>query len=158
RRHNDIDFRHVMDEGKILIANLSKGSIGEDGAALLGSILLGKLILAGLSRSKMPEEQRRFYSIYCDEAQQFITNSTVSLFSELRKYKLAGVWSTQYLTGLPEKIREGILGNVGSLASFAVSALDADRLANEFAPTIDAVDLVNLPKYQFYLRLRINGS
>jgi len=158
QRRNDIDFRELMDSGKILIVNLAKGSVGEDGAALLGSILLGKLILAGLSRADVPEEQRRFFGVYCDEAQQFMTESTVNLFSELRKYKVGGVWSTQYLTGLPEKIREGILGNVGSLLSFSASALDAERLAQEFAPIIRPEDLVNLSAFQFYIRLRINGS
>lgn len=157
KRRNDLDFRELMDTGQMLIANLAKGMVGEDASSLLGSVLLSKLILAGLSRSDVLERERKFFAVYADEAQQFLTESSLSLFSELRKYRVAGIWSTQYLASLPEKVRQAILGNVGSLVSFTLSAEDAEVLAPEFAPEFSRQDLINLPAYHFYLKLKIDG-
>jgi len=158
QRRNDVDVRNLMDTGKILIVNLAKGAVGEDGSALLGSILLSKLVLAALSRSDIAEEERRFFGIYADEAHSFITESTVSLFSELRKFEVGATWATQYLAGLPEKLRDGILGNVGTLLLFGVSGEDAEFLSKEFALVFRSEDLVNLPTHNFYIKLRINGA
>ena len=157
QRRNDLDFRKLMDNGGIVIANLSKGTIGEDASALLGSVLLSKLILAGLSRAEVPETKRTFFAIYADEAQQFLTESSVSLFAELRKFGVAGVWSAQYLTSLPDKLREGILGNVGSQVVFALSGEDAEIMAQEFAPVARQEAFVGLPAYNFYAKLKIDG-
>ena len=157
RRERDLDFRKLMDRGGILIANLAKGTIGEDASALLGSVLLSKLILVGLSRSDVPESQRRFFGIYADEAQQFLTDSGVNLFAELRKFRVAGTWSAQYLAALPEKLREGILGNVGSQIVFALSGEDAEVLTQEFAPVVQMGDFVSVPIHHFYSRLKIDG-
>ena len=140
-----------------MIANLSKGTIGEDASALLGSVLLSKLILAGLSRADVPQRERAFFAICADEAQQFLTESSVSLFAELRKFGVAGVWSTQYLTSLPDKLRQGILGNVGSQIVFALSGEDAEIMAQEFAPVARTETFVGLPAYNFYLKLKIGG-
>ena len=123
-----------MGQGKILIANLAKGSVGEDASSLLGSILLSKLALAGLARASVAEEDRPFFAIYADEAQQFLTESSVSLFSELRKYGVASTWATQYLASLPETIRNGILGNVGTLIAFTLSGEDASPCLPLFDP------------------------
>jgi hypothetical protein len=157
QRKSGVDFRKLIDDGGILVANISKGGVGEDASALLGSVLLSKLILAGLSRSDTPESQRRFFAIYADEAQQFLTESSASLFAELRKYGVAGHWSTQYLASLPEKLRDGILGNVGSQIVFALSGEDAEIMAQEFAPVIRQEAFVTLPAYHFYVRLKIEG-
>ncbi|MDA2937091.1 ATP-binding protein [Acidobacteria bacterium AH-259-A15] len=158
QRKSDLDFRKILDRGNILIANLAKGSLGEDASSLLGSILLSKLILAGLSRADTLESKRRFFAVYADEAQQFLTESSLSLFSELRKYAVAGAWSTQYLASLPEKVREAILGNAGTLIVFALSGEDARALSQEFAPMIRMQDLVDLPAYHFYAKLKIDGA
>src|SRR2546425_875609 len=104
QRRNDVDVRKLMDTRQILIVNLAKGAVGEDGSALLGSILLSKLVLAALSRSDVREEERRFFGIYADEAHAFITESTVSLFAELRKFKVGATLATQYLSSLPENL------------------------------------------------------
>lgn len=157
QRRNDLDFRQLMDTGKVLIANLAKGTLGEDASSLLGSILLSKLILASLSRADVAPNQRRFFAIYADEAQQFLTDSSVSLFAELRKYVVAGTWATQYLASLPEKIRESMLGNVGTVVTCALSGEDAQALSQEFLPTIRVQDLLNLPAHHFYVRLKIDG-
>ena len=157
RRANDLDFQELMGQGKILIANLAKGSVGEDASSLLGSILLSKLALAGLARASVAEEDRPFFAIYADEAQQFLTESSVSLFSELRKYGVASTWATQYLASLPETIRNGILGNVGTLIAFTLSGEDARILREEFGSPIRVQDLVDLPAHHFYLKLKIDG-
>jgi hypothetical protein len=157
RRRNDIDFRDIIDSGKVLIVNLAKGTVGEDGSALLGSLILTRLVAAGLSRSEQPVEARRFFGIYADEAQAFVTDSTLSLFSELRKYGVGATWSAQYLSGFSESVRDAILGNVGTLITFAASGQDAEILARELAPVARPQDLVSLASYHFFIKLRIDG-
>lgn len=156
-RKNQLNFRKILDEGQILIANLAKGTLGEDASSLLGSILLSKLTLAGLSRSDLAEGKRNFFPVYADEAQQFTTESTVGLFAELRKFGVGATWATQYLSSLPESIRDAILGNAGSLLVFTVSAEDAEFLTKELAPRVRPKDLLILPAFNFYLKLRIDG-
>ncbi len=157
QRRNDVDFRALLNSNGILIVNLAKGSVGEDGSALLGSILLSKLVLTAMSRSAIHESKRAFFGIYADEAQAFITESTISLFSELRKFGIGATWATQYLSSFPETLRDAILGNVGTLLSFAVSGEDAEFLAREFMPHVTTADLVGAPTHNFYLKLRIDG-
>lgn len=157
QRRNDLNFREIMDTGKVLIANLAKGELGEDASSLLGSTLLSKLILSALSRSDSNRSERRFFAIFADEAQQFLTESSLSLFSELRKYGVAGVWATQYLASLSEKIRSGILGNIGSLIAFSLSGEDAQTLSQDFAPALRPRDLIDLSVHTFYVKLKIDG-
>ena len=157
RRANDLNFQELMGQGKIIIANLAKGSVGEDASSLLGSILLSKLALAGLARASVAEEDRPFFAIYADEAQQFLTESSLSLFSELRKYGVSSTWATQYLASLPETIRNAILGNVGTLIAFTLSGEDARILSQEMGPPIRVQDLVDLPAHHLYLKLKIDG-
>jgi len=160
-----INMRAVMDEGKILIANISKGRIGEDNSRLLGALVITKLQLAAMSRVDIPEEKRKDFHLYVDEFQNFATESFVNILSEARKYRLSLVLGNQYISQLEEmtptgrstRVRDAIFGNVGTIVVFRVGAEDAEFLENEFLPELTANDLVNLAKYNVYLKLMING-
>ncbi len=153
-----LNLRRAMDEGKIILVNLAKGSIGEDTANLLGSLLISRFDLAALSRSDTPEEDRRDFLLYMDEFHNFTTQSLVFMLSELRKYRLSLVLAHQYLSQLEPRIRDAILGNVGTVVLFRIGAADAQELAPEFAPTFGVTDLTSLPNYSIYLRLMIDGK
>ncbi len=153
-----LSLRKIMDEGKILLVNLAKGSIGEDTANLLGSLLISRFDLAALSRANTPESERRDYTLYLDEFHNFTTNSLVLMLSELRKYRLSLVLAHQYLTQLEPTIRDAILGNVGTLIIFRIGAMDAEFLEPEFTPEFKANDFTNLPNYHIYLKLMIDGK
>ncbi len=160
-----INMREVMDGGKILIANISKGRIGEDNSRLLGALLITKLQLAAMSRVDIPEEERKDFYLYVDEFQNFATKSFVNILSEARKYRLSLTLANQYITQLEEmtptgrssEVRDAIFGNVGTITSFRVGAEDAEFLEREFIPEFNAEDLVNLAKYNIYLKLMIDG-
>ncbi len=152
-----LDLRDVMDRGKILIADLSKGRLGEDPARLLGGLLVAGFEQAALSRADTPEHQRRDFYLYLDECHNFATRSLAASLQEARKYRLALVLASQYLEQLDEEIESAILGNVGTLIAFRVGVRDAKILADEFFPEFTVEDLVNLPKYQIALRLMIDG-
>jgi len=152
-----IDMRKVMDEGKILILNLSKGKIGEDNSMLLGALLITKLQLAAMSRVDIPEERRKDFFLYVDEFQNFATESFVNILSEARKYRLALILAHQYIAQMEETVRDAVFGNVGTLVCFRVGAEDAEFLEKEFSPEFVAQDLVNLAKYDIYLKLMIDG-
>ncbi len=159
--HSSIDLRKVMDEGKILIANLSKGRIGEDNSALLGAMLITKLQLAAMKRVDIPEHERRDFYLYIDEFQNFSTESFVNVLSEARKYRLSLVLAHQYIGQLTDwqntKVRDAIFGNVGTIVTFRAGAEDAEFLEREFTPEFEASDLVNLPNYNIYVKLMIDG-
>jgi len=160
-----IDMREIMDEGKILIANLSKGKIGEDNSRLLGALLITKLQLAAMSRVDIPEEKRRDFFLYVDEFQNFATEAFVNILSEARKYRLSLVLANQYIAQLEEmtplgkstRVRDAIFGNVGTIIAFRVGAEDAEFLVKEFQPEFTAQDLVNLEKYHVCIKLMIDG-
>ncbi len=158
-----IDMREVMDEGKILILNLSKGRVGEDNAKLLGGLLVTKLQLAAMSRVDTPEEQRKDFFLYIDEFQNFATKSFVTILSEARKYRLALVLAHQYISQLEEdekvghSMKDAVFGNVGTIVSFRVGSEDAEVLEKEFTPGIYPEDFINLPKYHTYVKLMIDG-
>jgi len=152
-----IDMQKVMDEGKILIVNLSKGRIGEDNSRLLGALMITKLQLAAMQRVDIPEEQRKDFFLYIDEFQNFATESFVNILSEARKYRLALILGHQYITQMDEKVRDAVFGNVGTLICFRVGAEDAEFLEKEFSPDFSTEDLVNLGKYNIYLKLMIDG-
>jgi len=158
-----IDFREIMDSGNILLVNLSKGRIGEDSSALLGAMMITKIQLAAMSRVDVSEEDRRDFYLYVDEFQNFATESFATILSEARKYKLNLIVAHQYIAQLIDAksrstaVRDAIFGNVGTLAVFRVGAEDAEFLEREFAPIFDEIDLVNLSKYNIYLKLMING-
>lgn len=152
-----IDIRKAMDNRKILIVNISKGKIGEDASSLLGSMLIAKLQLAAMSRVDIPESEREDFFLYVDEFQNFATESFVNILSEARKYHLDLILTHQYIAQMEENVRDAVFGNMGTLASFRVGAEDAEYLEKEFVPQFDASDLVNLPKFQIYLKLMVNG-
>ncbi len=154
---SSIDLRDIMDNGKILIMNLSKGRIGEDNSALLGAMMITKIQLAAMSRVDIPEKERRDFYLYIDEFQNFSTDSFANILSEARKYRLDLILAHQYIEQLTEKVKPAVFGNVGTMISFRVGASDAEELAKEFMPTFNEEDLVNLPKYEMYLKLMIDG-
>jgi CxxC-x17-CxxC domain-containing protein len=155
---SSIDMRKVMDEKKILILNLSKGKIGEDNSRLLGALLITKLQLAAMSRVDIPEEKRQDFYLYVDEFQNFATESFTNILSEARKYRLALILGHQYISQMEESVRDAVFGNMGTIVSFRVGAEDAEFLEKEFAPEFNANDLVNLGKYNIYLKLMIDGT
>ncbi|MFC1721311.1 helicase HerA domain-containing protein [Patescibacteria group bacterium] len=152
-----IDMREIMDAGKILVVNLSKGKIGEESSALLGAMLVTKIQLAAMSRADVPEEERRDFVLYVDEFQTFATESFADILSEARKYRLSLIMAHQYIEQMPETVASAVFGNVGTLVSFRVSAADAEILEKEFEPVFMQNDFVNLPKYHFYVKLMIDG-
>ena len=152
------DLREVIDSGKILLVNLSKGRIGEGPASLLGSLLLSSLAFHGLQRTEVPEETRRDFYVYLDEFHSFSTLTLATMLSELRKYRINLVLAHQYLSQLETEIRDAVLGNVGTIVSFRVGAADAGVIARELAPKFESVDLVGLPNFTIYLRLMIDGQ
>jgi hypothetical protein len=153
-----LNLRKVMNEGKILLVNLAKGSIGEDTSNLLGSLLISRFDLAALSRANIPESERRDYTLYLDEFHNFTTQSLIFMLSELRKYRLSLVLAHQYLTQLDPQIRDAILGNAGTIIVFRIGANDAEFLAPEFFPEIKLTDFTNLSNYHIYLKLMIDGK
>lgn len=160
-----IDFKKIVNEKNIFIANLAKSKIGEDNSKILGVLLLTKLYLAILSGNETPKEERKDFYLYLDEFQNFSTKVFTNLFSEARKYRLNLILANQYLGQLEEitpvgkssEIRDAIFGNVGTIICFRVGAEDAQFLEREFFPEFMAQDLINLTKYNIYLRLMVNG-
>jgi len=152
-----IDMRKIMDEGKILVLNLSKGRIGEDNSMLLGALLITKIQLAAMSRVNIVEEKRQDFFLYVDEFQNFATESFVNILSEARKYRLGLILGHQYITQMEETVRDAVFGNVGTIMCFRVGAEDAEFLEREFSPEFTAEDLVNSAKYNIYLKLMIDG-
>jgi len=157
QKENTFDFRKMMDEGKILIVNLSKGRIGEDNCALLGAMIVTKLQLAALSRTELKENGRKAFYLYVDEFHNFLTLSFADILSEARKYGLSLVFAHQYIGQLKEDIRASVFGNIGTIISFRVGAEDASFLAREFSPVFDETDFVNLANFHIYLKLMIDG-
>jgi hypothetical protein len=155
---SSFDPRRVMDEGRLLLVNLSKGRLGEDPAALLGALLVSRLGLAGLSRANLPDEKRNDFYLYLDEFQTFTTLSLATMLSELRKYRVGLTLAHQYLSQLDEQVRDAILGNAGTIVTFRLGAADAEILEKEFAPEFRATDLVSLPNYNVYLKLMVDGT
>ncbi|MFY9457763.1 MAG: type IV secretion system DNA-binding domain-containing protein [Candidatus Spechtbacterales bacterium] len=150
-------IRDIMDNKKIFIVNLSKGRIGEDNTALLGTMLITKLQTAAMSRVDTPEEDRKDFFLYIDEFQTFATPSFAGILSEARKYRLALILAHQYITQMDEIVRDAVFGNAGTLVSFRVGAQDAEFMENEFTPSFLPEDLVNLGKYNIAIKLMIDG-
>ena len=156
---SSFDIRKIMDEGKILAVNLSKGLIGEDNAGILGSFLVTKVQLAAMSRSDIPRiEDRRPFYLYVDEFQNFATDSFSVILSEARKYGLNLTVANQYVAQMTETVRDAVFGNVGTTISFRVSADDAPILVKQFEPTFSENDLVQLNNRNFIISMIINGE
>jgi hypothetical protein len=169
QRRNPLNLRRVMDEGKVVIVNLSKGKLGEDNSALLGALLVSSIQQAAMSRADVPEEQRRDFYLFVDEFQNFATDAFATILSEARKYRLNLTVAHQYLGQLTQKrggkqdfgLRDAVFGNVGSTISFQVGSSDAETIAEQLAKypgQLAARDVANLPRYKAYARLQINGQ
>ena len=152
------NFRSVMDEGKILLVNLAKGRLGDLNANLLGMIIVGKLLMAALSRADVPQEKRRDFYLYIDEFQNFTTDSIAIILSEARKYRLNLTVAHQFIAQLSDKIKDAVFGNVGSMISFRVGPQDATALVKQFAPVFTEEDLVNIDNFNAYVKLLIHGE
>ncbi len=155
---SSLNFRKIMDEGKILLVNLSKGKIGDINAGLLGMVVVGKILLAALSRVDTLQEQRKDFTLYIDEFQNFTTDSISTILSEARKYRLNLVIAHQFIGQLTEKIRNAVFGNVGSQIVFRVGAEDAEFLVKQFEPVFTKNDLLNIDNFNAYAKLLINGQ
>jgi len=152
-----IDLRKIMDEGKILLVDISRGRIGEDASRLLGALLVTKIQLAAMSRVNVLEKDRRDFYLYVDEFQHFATESFANILSEARKYHLSLIMAHQYIKQMEEPVMDAVFGNVGTIISFRVGAEDAEFLEKWFQPDFMMNDIVNLGKRQMYLKLMING-
>lgn len=153
------NIREIMDDGKILVVNLSKGLIGEDNAAILGAFLVTKIQLAAMSRSDIPNiaDRRPFY-LYVDEFQNFATDSFATILSEARKYGLNLTVANQYISQMSETVRDAVFGNVGTMICFRVSADDSPILAKQFEPQFEAQDLLQMHNRNFVINMVINGE
>lgn len=158
QEHSAINFRKIMDEGKILLVNLSKGKLGDLNAHLLGLIIVGRLSMAALSRGDLPEEKRRDFYLYIDEFQNVTTKSIAVILAEARKYRLILTMAHQYIAQLDEAIKDAVFGNVGSMASFRLGPDDAEFMEKQFAPVFTAQDLINIENRNAYVKLLINGQ
>jgi hypothetical protein len=154
----DLQVRRLMDEGKILLVNLSKGELGEDSANLLGALLVSTISLAAFSRSEQAESDRRDFFVYLDEFQNFTTLAVANMVSELRKYRVGLVLAHQHLHQLEPDVRHAVLGNVGTMIAFRLGAEDAQVIGREFAPEFETEDILNLPNHTIYLKLMVNGA
>jgi len=164
------DFRKVMDDGKILLCNLSKGKLGDLNAQLLGMIMVSKLQMAAMGRVDTPEEDRHDFYMYVDEFQNFVTESFASILSEARKYRLSLIIAHQYISQITKMggggkgshedttIRDAVFGNVGSMMCFKIGATDAEYMAKEFSPVFSDQDLINIANFQAYLKLNIDNA
>ncbi len=158
QRRSALALRMLMDQGTIVLANLAKGRLGEDVAALLGSLLMSQVELATLSRAEIPESMRRDYFLYIDEAHLVATTTMVELFPEARKFHLGVILAHQYLDQMHDDLRAALLGNVGTMMAFRLGGRDAEVLAPEFAPEFRAGDLVHLPAHQMCLKLLVDRT
>jgi len=155
--HSTVNLEEIMNEGKVLLVNLSQGKIGEDNSALLGAMIIAQLQIAAMNRIRVPEEERRDFYLYVDEFQNFATSAFIKILSEARKYRLDLCLANQYIGQLDEDLQKAIFGNAGTLISFVVGAQDAEHLAGEFGQIYKEEDLVSLGLYQITMKLCIDS-
>lgn len=154
---SQINLRFIMDNKRIFICNLSKGKIGEDNSSLLGAMVITKFQIDAMSRSNIPEKDRVDFYLYVDEFQNFATDSFATILSEARKYRLNLTMANQYIAQMSDEVRDAVFGNVGTLKSFQVGFDDAEYLSKQFSELVLPEDLVQLPKYNLYTKLLIEG-
>jgi hypothetical protein len=154
---NRFDAGFLMDRGRIVIGNLSKGALGEDQSRLLGALLISQFEWAALARAREPDSPRTPFVLYLDEFQNFATDALTSILAESRKYRLALTIAHQYLDQLPDEIRRSVFGNVGNLIAFRVGERDARVLEDEFGGSVKRGNLVSLGKHEVYARLLDHG-
>jgi hypothetical protein len=158
QQKSTVNFRQLMDDGKILLVNLSKGKLGEINARLLGMVIVGKILMGALSRVDIPEEERKDFYVYLDEFQNVTTNSIAQILSEARKYRLVLTLAHQFIGQLKEEISKAVFGNVGSLVVFRVGPEDAEFLEKQFTPVFSAQDLMNVDNRNCFARLLMNNE
>ncbi len=156
--NSGFDLSQVMNEGKIFLANLSKGLTGEVNSSLLGLILVSKMQMAAMRRARIPEEQRKDFYLYIDEFQNFTTDSVATILSEARKYRLNLILAHQYIPQLAPEIRNAVMGNVGTIAAFRVGADDAEFLEKQFEPEFSRYDLVNLDNFTLVIKMMLENK
>ncbi|HCY17850.1 MAG: hypothetical protein UR62_C0013G0006 [Candidatus Nomurabacteria bacterium GW2011_GWF2_35_12] len=158
QKQNKIDISELMDQGKIIFINLSKGRIGEENSSFFGSMFLTKIKQAGMERANIPEEERRDFYLYIDEFHNIVTQTFENILSEARKYALNLTIAHQYIGQLIPQVQHAVLGNTGSLICFRVGGEDAVKLKPEFAPIFDVKDMINLAVAEFYIKMTIDGE
>lgn len=155
---SSFDIEEVMNQGKILLVNVSQGKLGEDNMALLGAMIITKIQLAAMNRVYMNEADRRDFYLYIDEFQNFATTSFIKILSEARKYRLNLILANQYMAQIPEEVKAAIFGNAGSMMSFILGAGDAEYMQKEFGGKYTQEDLVSLGRYKIVTKLMIDGQ
>jgi len=158
QQKSTINFREIMDQGKILIVNLSKGKLGDINSYLLGMIIVGKILIAAYSRADIPEEERKDFYLYIDEFHNVTTKTIANALAEARKFRLNLVLAHQYIGQLDEETRKAVFGNIGTILSFRVGPEDAKYLVTQYAPVFDEIDLVNFDNFNGAIRLLIRGE
>lgn len=153
-----VDIPFVMNNGRLFIANLSKGQLGHDKANLLGSLLVTQFQLGAMARSMRPESERRDFYLFIDEFQNFSTDAFASILAEARKYRLCLTLSHQYIDQLPDSIRQAVFGNVGTLVAFRMGYTDAEAMAKEFNNAVPAASLTDLERYEAVVKLLVEGA
>jgi len=152
------DFRKIMDEGKILLINLSKGKLGEENSNFLGLVLIPKILVAAMSRQEIPEPKRRDFYLYVDEFQNFATPDFATILSEARKYHLNLTVANQFIGQMEEEVKNAVFGNVGTLITFRVGVTDASYLAHEYQPVFGEPDLINVDRYHAYMKTIVDNE
>lgn len=155
---SSFDFRDVMDNQKILLVNLAKGRVGEENSNFLGLILIPKLLVAAMSRQDIAQEKRKDFFLYVDEFQNFATPDFAVILSEARKYKLNLIVANQFTGQMEEEVKNAVFGNVGTIAAFRVGVQDANYLQHEFQPVFNEADLINIDRYNAYVRTLVHGE
>jgi type IV secretory pathway TraG/TraD family ATPase VirD4 len=155
---SSFNFRKVMDEGKILLVNLAKGKIGEENSNFLGLILVPRILISAMSRQEIPEKDRKDFYLYVDEFQNFATPDFAQILSEARKYRLNLIVANQFIGQMEEEVKNAVFGNVGTLVGFRVGVTDANYLQHEFTPTFNEADLINIDKYNAYIKTTVHNE
>ena len=155
---SSFNMRKIMDEGKILIVNLSKGKMGEENSNFLGMVLVPQILMAAMSRADIPEARRRPFYLYVDEFQNFAMPDFATILSEARKYKLNLTVANQFIGQMEEDVKNAIFGNVGTLMTFRTGVSDAGYLQHEFSPTFNEADILNIEKYNVYIKTIVNNE
>lgn len=155
---SSFDFREVMDNQKILLVNLSKGKVGEENSNFLGLILVPKILVAAMSRQDMGQHDRKDFFLYVDEFQNFATPDFAVILSEARKYRLNLIVANQFTGQMEDEVKNAVFGNVGTIASFRVGVQDANYLQHEFQPVFNEADLINIDRYNAYVRTLVHGE
>jgi hypothetical protein len=155
---SSFDFRDVMDNGKILLINLSKGKLGEENSTFLGLLIIPKILAAAMSRVDTPEEERRDFFLYVDEFQNFATPDFAVILSEARKYHLSLTVANQFIGQMDEEVKNAIFGNVGTMISFRLGVTDASYMQREFQPRFSESDLINIERFHAYMKTIVNNE